>query len=146
VPGMALTVAKGGPKFSERLARSTPDGCQAAAQKAKDENRPGPQCGGVRNAFVAGRSQLLTYAIPISQFCRALSNALQMPVWDDTGMEGVFDIKLEWAPDSAANLGANTNDPSIYDALQEQLGLKLEATKRKTEVVVIDHIERPSPN
>ncbi len=139
LPGLALTLAKNGPKFGEHLVKRTLGECQSAAQKARDEGRPAAQCGGVRNGFAGGRSQLFAYAIPISQLCRALSNILQMPVWDDTGLEGTFDIAIEWAPDS-------DSDPSISPALQEQLGIKPESARRKTEVIVIDHIEKPSPN
>jgi uncharacterized protein (TIGR03435 family) len=60
-------------------------------------------------------------------------------VIDDTGLQGRFDVTLEWSPDQSA-----TEKPSIFTALQEQLGLKLEATRAPVDVVVIDHVERPS--
>ena len=60
-------------------------------------------------------------------------SGLDTPVIDATGLEGAFDFTLTWAPDGM---------PSIFDALQEQLGLKLEAGKSNVEVLVIDHAER----
>jgi len=62
------------------------------------------------------------------------------PVLDRTGIGGEFDINLEWAFDGA------DNGPSIATVLQEQLGLKLEAQKGVVEVLVVDHVEKPSAN
>jgi uncharacterized protein (TIGR03435 family) len=59
------------------------------------------------------------------------------------GLTGAFDIHLTWAID---NPPPDSAGPSIFTALQEQLGLKLEATKGPVEVLVIDHIEKPSGN
>jgi uncharacterized protein (TIGR03435 family) len=68
-----------------------------------------------------------------------LSNATQRVVVDRTGLDGRFDVELEWSPDQVA-----TDKPSIFAAVQEQLGLKLESTKGPVSVVVIDHVERPT--
>lgn len=64
------------------------------------------------------------------------------PVIDKTGLNGVFDVKLEWAPDPA-NPGDRV---AIFTALQEQLGLKLEPTRGPVDVVVVESIERPTPD
>ena len=67
-------------------------------------------------------------------------------VLDRTDLSGGFDLDLEWAPDAP---GAGTPDdpnPSIFTALQEQLGLKLEAIKAPSDALVIDSAERPSEN
>jgi uncharacterized protein (TIGR03435 family) len=69
---------------------------------------------------------------------------LDRPVADNTGVPGVFDIELTWTPDTAppdADLG-----PSVSTAIQEQLGLKLQARKLPIEVLVIDHISKPTAN
>ncbi len=65
------------------------------------------------------------------------------PLVDRTGLIGAWDVHLVWSPD--ANPDDDTG-PSIYTALQEQLGLKLESTKGPVQVLVIDHVERPSKN
>ena len=73
---------------------------------------------------------------------------LRRPVIDRTGLTGTFDIHLEWtadAPDGAGNSDL-TGGPSIFTALRQQLGLKLESTKGPVEVLVIDHVEKPSGN
>ena len=84
---------------------------------------------------------------------RTYVSMLGRNVIDGTGLAGAFDIHLTWAMDSAgARTGAIYNPPpdlagpSIFTALQEQLGLKLESTKGPVEVLVIDHIEKPSGN
>jgi uncharacterized protein (TIGR03435 family) len=68
-----------------------------------------------------------------------LSSATERVVVDRTGLDGRFDVELEWSPDQAA-----TDKPSIFAAVQEQLGLKLESAKGPVSVVVIDHVERPT--
>jgi uncharacterized protein (TIGR03435 family) len=67
------------------------------------------------------------------------------PVVDLTGLAGRFDFKLKWWPDAWRNPGPDAA-PALSTALQEQLGLKLEATKAMVDVIMIDHVDRPSPN
>ena len=59
-------------------------------------------------------------------------------MFDRTGLTGLFDVNLEWAEE------AGSDKPSIFSAVQEQLGLKLESTTAPVDVVVIDHVERPT--
>jgi len=68
------------------------------------------------------------------------SNVVRTVVKDQTGLLGSFEITLEWAPESAAA----SDKSSIFTALQDQLGVKLEAIRGPADVVVIDHIERPT--
>jgi uncharacterized protein (TIGR03435 family) len=72
-----------------------------------------------------------------------LSGMMGQAVVDKTGLQGSYDFALEWAPE-----GADPSDPrpSIFTAFEEQLGLKLVATKGPVDVLVVDGIERPSPN
>ena len=74
-------------------------------------------------------------------------------VIDKTGLEGKYDLTLTWSPDNRlaamadpSNENAAPVGPSIFTAVQEQLGLKLESTKAPVETLVIDHIEQPSEN
>ena len=62
-------------------------------------------------------------------------------VINETRLEGLFDVELEWSPDQSV-----TDKPSLFTSLQEQLGLKLESTRRTVEVLVVDHVERPTPD
>jgi len=69
-----------------------------------------------------------------------LAGQLGRTVVDNTGLTGEYDFTLEWSPEPTPD----SSDPSIIAALQEQLGLKLESTKGPVEVIVIDHLEKPS--
>src|SRR5207253_1860115 len=89
-----------------------------------------------------------------------LSQQLGRSVVDKTGLKGNYDFTLHWAPDqtqgamfkgpegaipeTASGPPPDTSGPSIFTAIQEQLGLKLESTKGPVEMIVIDHVERPS--
>jgi len=70
-----------------------------------------------------------------------LAAQVERPVIDKTGITGQFDIRLEWVPEDSTETG-----PSIFTAVQEQLGLKLESERAPVQIVVIDHVERPSDN
>ena len=77
-------------------------------------------------------------------------------VVDDIGFTGTFDVALSWTPEQspficppppgAPPIPYDPNGPSIYAAIQEQLGLKLEAQKDTVDVLVVDRIERPTDN
>jgi len=83
-----------------------------------------------------------------------LALMLQRTVVDKTGLAGRYDIDLTYTPDQPIPAGINIpgaaadpNGPSIYTAIREQLGLKLEAQRDQEEVLVIEHLERqPSEN
>ena len=102
---------------------------------------------------------------PISFLTMTLSNQLGRTVVDETGLRGKYDFTLKWTPDqSERNLfgggpgpgpGPGGKDmppppdpdgPSLFTALQEQLGLKLESKKGPVEILVIDRVEKPSEN
>ena len=78
-------------------------------------------------------------AITNETLMQLMALATDRVVVDRTGLTGRFDIELEWSPDQTA-----TDQPSIFAAVQEQLGLKLESTRGPVDVLVIDHVERPT--
>ena len=71
-----------------------------------------------------------------------LASRLDRPVIDHTGIKGQFDFQLEWSPDQSSD----SPKPSVFTALQEQLGLRLEANKGPVEILIIDSVEKPSEN
>lgn len=87
----------------------------------------------VTPGHIVGRS------IPIVQLITMLSLNVGRPVVNKTSLEGLFDVDLEWSPDQSV-----TDKPSLFTALEEQLGLKLQSTRRPAEVLVIDHVEKPT--
>jgi uncharacterized protein (TIGR03435 family) len=85
----------------------------------------------------------------MNRFAEILSRQMDIPVVDRTGLEGVFNLTLEWDPESGKPARADAapeNRPSIFTAIQEQLGLRLRAQKTPVEVLVIDHAEAPTEN
>jgi uncharacterized protein (TIGR03435 family) len=91
-------------------------------------------------------------AVPVSEFSRLLSIYTRRPVTDETHLNGLYDIELEFNPNSgliAPPPGValpDSNAPSIFVAVEEQLGLKLESARGPVEVLVIDSVQRPSEN
>jgi len=79
-----------------------------------------------------------------------LSNVLNRPVLNRTGLQGSFDFEMEYAADADAGRGARPGaelaGPELFSAIQQQVGLRLESAKEKIDVIVIDSIERPSEN
>lgn len=90
----------------------------------------------------AGGGNLVASAATLEVLTGNLSGATGRIVEDRTGLTGRFDIDLSWASD----VSADTTQPSIFTALQEQLGLKLESTRAPVEILVIDSISRPEPD
>jgi uncharacterized protein (TIGR03435 family) len=94
-----------------------------------------------------GSGHIQGYAAPFSMLVTQLSTATGMTVEDETGMRGRYDFVLDWAPDEAPDeKDQSDNRPSIFSAIVEQLGLKLERAKGSVKTVVIDQVVRPSAN
>lgn len=149
LPLYELTVAKGGSKLKLSDDQTPP----AALLGAGGNQRGGGlQRGGIR----LGRGNVEAQAQPMSLFATALGALYaDRPVVDKTGLKGLYDIKLQWTPDpgltaaptpggvpsTAAPLG-----PSLFTAIEDQLGLRLEAGKGPLPVLVIDSVQKPSEN
>jgi uncharacterized protein (TIGR03435 family) len=115
---------------------------------------------GVSGRGANGRIQWIFTDSPVSLLVHELSQRLGRPVVDHTGLSEHYDFKLEWTPeqnqpvlqstDSATAIpsasGPDSSGPSIFTALQEQLGLKLESERGPVEIIVIDRANRPSEN
>jgi uncharacterized protein (TIGR03435 family) len=92
----------------------------------------------------AGRTMRYTNT-SMGDFALSLAYFLDKPVVDETGLTGRFDFVLSWTSDDTRT--SNPNDPpSVFTAIQEQLGLKLESTKASAGVLVVDNVSRPSEN
>jgi uncharacterized protein (TIGR03435 family) len=88
------------------------------------------------------RVSITSSGISMANFAALLGRRLDRMVIDKTGLSGNYDIAVEWAPEASTDTGA----ASIFTALQNQLGLKLESGKAPVEIIVIDNLERPSEN
>jgi uncharacterized protein (TIGR03435 family) len=87
----------------------------------------------------------------MDRFADVLSRQMDLPVLNHTGLEGAFNLKLEWTlenlkPVSPGAAGPAAEEPSIFTAIQQQLGLRLRSQKTPVEMLVIDHAEKPSEN
>jgi uncharacterized protein (TIGR03435 family) len=127
IPGYALVVAAGGPKMRR-------------VEEPQSRGRVGPGS--------------ITGGADLKQIVVSAKDALGSPVQDMTGLSGYYEFNLTWTPEDKLLAGADNTStapedrpPSIFTALQEQLGLRLEPRKFPTEIVVVDHIERvPTEN
>jgi uncharacterized protein (TIGR03435 family) len=93
------------------------------------------------------RNALTLRGMPIAQLLPLLSPIVSRVVVDRTGLADRYDIDLRWSPELAAGGAPPDSDaPNIFTAVQEQLGLKLDASRAPIDVLVIDHVERPTPD
>jgi uncharacterized protein (TIGR03435 family) len=91
-----------------------------------------------------GEKLISSAGAPIATLADMLAAVAGRSVIDKTGLEGFYEFRLEWTPDDTpADLATG---PSLFTAIQEQLGLRLESAKGPVEVLVIDHAERPDAN
>ena len=122
MPAYVLVLAKNGPKREE----GKPGGVSTSSNRGRFEDK------GVSMAGLADQ----------------LARQLERPVADKTGLTGVYNLRLEWTPDDQpagkgdGAAGEPALGPSIFTALQEQLGLKLQTQKMPVEIIVVDHVDR----
>jgi uncharacterized protein (TIGR03435 family) len=134
----ALSLAKGGPKI---------------------DKSQGDQNGRGSTRITHLTPELITLKATnasIEDFMREMQMLLDKPMVDQTGLAGRFDFTLQWAPDesqlsavgvhAAPSTDSPNAQPGLFTAIQEQLGLRLEAVKAPAAVVVIDKIEEPTAN
>jgi len=136
IPVYQLVVAKGGLKLKPSTAPIGPDGKQDALMSA-------------------ALGSITAKAVTAKNLADLLNWMVDRVVVDKTGLTGAYDLKLTWTPDehpaAVTDSGngvpiASTPGPTIFSALQNQLGLKLEPVNARIGAIVIDHAEQPSPN
>lgn len=96
------------------------------------------------SGYRMGMGSINSKGMDVAALAASLSNPAGRKIIDKTGLTGKYEINLNWAWNDEP--GSADAGPSIFTALQEQLGLKLEPAKAPIDVVLIDHIERPSEN
>jgi uncharacterized protein (TIGR03435 family) len=129
LPRYALEIGKGGPKF----------------QESKDT--------GELEFRVFQRRQIIAKRAPLSYMLEAMAWLLGRPIVNETGLDGLYDYKLEWTPDEVQVASDETaarpkdeNVPSLSSALQEQLGLRLRSQKGPVEMITVERAEKPTAN
>jgi uncharacterized protein (TIGR03435 family) len=153
---LTLVLGKNGPKFKESKPGETPEG----GIKVPDGK------GGTGSMLIGEKGLISFRGLPITFLVQILSSQLGTTIVDKTGLTGKYDFSWQFTPTQAqirafggatppsegGSGGAGSvlpDDPdgaSLYSAVQEQLGLKLESGKGPVEIIVIDHIEKPSDN
>ena len=155
----ALVLARADGRLGPGLRKAAAVDCQAigeerkkaAAAGAPAQGPPKPgermQCG-LRSSAMNGVFRLTAGNVAVTAIGTVLQFTVARPVVDRTGLTGPFDVDLEYAGSSQLATAADqANAPSsVFTAVQEQLGLKLESRKEKMDVLVIDQVERPTPN
>ncbi|MGA8026264.1 MAG: M56 and DUF3738 domain-containing protein [Bryobacteraceae bacterium] len=156
LPIYTLVVAKNGPKLHE--SEITQGDSADASPPSKGQLPRGPMAR-------MGRGELTMNDASMAMLADSLSRQAGRNVLDETGLKGKYDITLHWTPDESQAQGfggpggpgdggpppgaappPDASGPTLFTALQEQLGLKLEPHKGPVEILVIDHIERSSEN
>jgi uncharacterized protein (TIGR03435 family) len=123
MPVYILTVAKGGSKL----------------QTLPDDGKPGSGLSSRRTDD--GKREVVGRKLTAAGLARFLSGQIGRTIIDQSGLAGKYDFKLTWAADMG-----DTTGPSLFTALQDQLGLKLDSSKAPVEVVVVDSAQKPSEN
>jgi uncharacterized protein (TIGR03435 family) len=127
LPTFDLVVAKGGPKFQE-----TPK--MAAEDK--------------RDSMSVSNTEMTAYGVQMASLAKMLESQVERNVTDKTDLKGNYDMHLKWRREEDGPTSGAADDlaPSVYTALQEQLGLKLQPSRGPVDTLVIDHIEEPTEN
>jgi uncharacterized protein (TIGR03435 family) len=120
-PVLSLVVAKNGPKLTEHS---------------------GDGGAGISASAESGKSHISGTKTTMARLAEYLSAQAGRPVIDNTGLKGEYDFHVEWSTEESVG----SSGPSVFEALQEQLGLKLTATKGPIEFIVVDSAEKASAN
>jgi uncharacterized protein (TIGR03435 family) len=162
VPVLAMELDKPGKTGPRLHPHAEGPACDAKIALPSDRDSPSvppggflPSCGRVQAMDAPNHAVLLRARnISLENLAGYLPDFEDMgrPVLDQTGLRGTFDFSLSWLPErngvSSSGMSDPTNSqgPSFLEALREQLGLKLKPTRASVRVLVIDHVEEPSPN
>jgi uncharacterized protein (TIGR03435 family) len=92
------------------------------------------------------RGRIVLHSLTMPGLAEVLARQVGRPVVDQTGLAGEFDIDLRWTPIEMATPAPADDAPSIFTAVQEQLGLRLQTAKAPIEVLVVKHVNKPSEN
>lgn len=156
-PIYALVLARSDGRLGPEMKESTAD-CDGPMAAGRGGGGPMPPSGppqpgdrmlcGMR----MGPGTMVVGGSPLSQFANSLGNSVGRVVLDRTGLTGNYDFNLTWTPDQmprpagAPELPVDPNGASIFTALQEQLGLKLDPQRGPVQLLVIDRAEKPIEN
>lgn len=152
IPVYVLTHARSDGRTGPRLRESDAKCTEEARRFFPGAGRGAtPVCGDFR----LGAGALTARGMTMPGLARLLSGRADRPVLDRTGLDSAYDLEIEWSsdlglqqapPGSAGAADLTADGVSLFTALQEQLGLRLQPTRGAVEVIVIDRAEPPTPN
>jgi len=150
MPIYALVMARSDRTLGPELRPSTED-CAAIVAAARRGARPSSAAGKPTCDASISPGTVTAGTQPIPLLASILSGIVQRMVVDRTNLKGNYDLTIVFAPDQSPQGSADppvtdSNAPSIFTAIEEQLGLKLEPTRGPVDVLVIDHVEQPTPD
>src|SRR6185437_10838584 len=90
--------------------------------------------------------KIVGQGITLASLNDLVAQIVHRPIIDKTALTGRYDISLEWTPDNTPDTSPLAGDLSIFTAVQEQLGLKLEPSTASLDILVIDSAQKPTPN
>ena len=147
-------------RFSLRVHKETREGTVYLMTMARDDRRLGPKLrpvpacvrsssearekGTAPCTVLLGRRAVEMNGQPVPYFASSVALMIGAPIIDRTDLSGFYDIKIEWTPAETPDGG--TDHVPLFIAIEEQLGFKLERSKGPIDVLVIDAVERPTPN
>ena len=143
VPGYALVLARRDGRSGPNIHPSAKD-CESVAAKPLDSAAAQAEYDGCSPQIGLARLRMEGYRV--SFLVEGLKRIFEKPVVDKTGLSGTFDMELSWAPDptlmpaGVPGQGVPAEGPSIFTALEEQLGLKLVSDRAPVDVLVIDRL------
>jgi len=156
-----LVISKGGIKMNESPPEAeaptdadTSDAAETSAPRKQALGADGfpavppPRPGHISYSMLSGRARWATINTTMQNLAGFLSFQLLHPVNDATGLSTKYDFTLSWVSDGREStaLSATFSGPTLLEAVQQQLGLKLEQKKGPVDIFIIDHVEKPSEN
>jgi len=159
IPVFELVVSKGGSKMTPPPSKN--DDSAPPPPPPNTARLPGPPALGADGypvlgaqqkngmAVMNGRARMRASNESMAKFATALAGQTGRPVEDKTGLEGEYNIELYWSSEGARPNAAVDLDtgPTLMEAIQDQLGLKLQQTKGQVDILVVDHVEKtPTEN
>jgi uncharacterized protein (TIGR03435 family) len=141
LPVYDLVVTKDGPKFKESAPEPPADPDAPKKPSGMSGNRGNMNVSGHNGAM-----ELTSWANPMTSFVGSLSILVDRTVIDKTGLKGEYDVHMKWTSDTASPPLPDDAPPTLFTAIQEQLGLKLVPSKGPVNTLVVDHVEQPTEN
>jgi len=162
LPVYILSIGKDGPKFKAvdpAQQTDAPPGARGVGGVGRVPPPASLPVGNMGSSVNNGRGEMSAHAVPIARLVNFLAQQLRRPVVDKTDLRDLYDFRVEWTRDQNVGAAPQTaggaptpatpdapSGPSMFTALQEQLGLKLDSGKAPVEVIVIDSVQKPREN